>query len=60
MYDVIKVLLFFGAFIGICALCEWIADNAPCVNWILIPVAIWITFIAIFGNHFNNGKEENK
>lgn len=60
MYDVIKVLAAFGVFIGISALCEWIADNAPWVIWILLPVVIWIMYIAIFGNHFNNGKEENK
>ena len=60
MRDVFKVLLFFGVFIGICAFCEWIADNAPWVNWILIPVVVYVVFIATFGNHFNNGKEENK
>ena len=60
MRDVFNVLLFFGVFIGISALCEWIADNAPWVNWILIPVALYVVFIATFGNHFNNGKEENK
>ena len=60
MYDVIKVLLVFGTFLGICAVAEWIADNAPWVNGILLPVVIWIMYIATFGNHFNNGKEENK
>ena len=60
MRDVFKVLLFFGVFIGISALCEWIADNAPWVIWILIPVVVYVVFIATFGNHFNNGKEENK
>ena len=58
MRDVFKVLLFFGVFIGICAVAEWIADNAPFMIWILIPVALYVTIIAIFGNHFNNGKEE--
>ena len=57
MYDVFKVLLFFGVFIGISALCEWIADNAPFMIWILIPVALYVTIIAIFGNHF---KKEDK
>lgn len=60
MRDVFKVLLFFGAFIGVCAFGEWIADNALWLNWILLPVVIWIMYIATFGNHFNNGKEENK
>lgn len=60
MYDVIKVLAAFGVFIGISALCEWIADNAPWVIWILIPIALYVAFIATFGNHFNDGKEENK
>ena len=60
MHDVFKVLLFFGAFIGICAFGEWIADNAPFMIWILIPVTLYVVFIATFGNHFNNGKEENK
>ena len=60
MRDVFKVLLFFGVFIGISALCEWLADNAPWVIWILIPVVVYVVFIATFGNHFNNGKEENK
>ena len=60
MYDVIKVFGVFIGFIGISAFCEWIADNAPWVNWILIPVALYVVFIATFGNHFNNGKEENK
>ena len=60
MRDVFKVLLFFGAFIGICAFCEWIADNAPFMIWILLPVVIWIMYITTFGNYFNNGKEENK
>ena len=56
MYDVIKVLLFFGAFIGICAFGEWIADNALWLNWILIPVTLYVIFIATFGNQF--GKDE--
>ena len=60
MRDVFKVLLFFGAFIGVCAICEWLADNVPWVIWILLPVVIWIMYITTFGNHFNNGKEENK
>ena len=60
MRDVFKVLIFFGAFIGVCAFGEWIADNALWLNWILLPVVIWIMYIATFGNHFNNGKEENK
>lgn len=52
MRDVFKVLLFFGLFIGISALCEWIADNAPFVIWILIPVVVYVVFIATFGNQF--------
>ena len=58
MHDVFKVLLFFGAFIGACAICEWLADNVPWVIWILLPVVIWIMYIATFGNRFNDGKEE--
>lgn len=58
MYDVIKVLLFFSVFLGICAVTEWLADNAPWIIWILIPVALYVAFIATFGNHFNDGKEE--
>lgn len=58
MRDVFKVLLLFGVFIGICALCEWIADNAPCVNWILIPVVVYVVFIATFGNHFRKEDKE--
>ena len=59
MRDVFKVLLFFGVFIGISALCEWIADNAPFMIWILIPVTLYVILIAIFGNHFEKyGKEE--
>lgn len=58
MYDVFKVLLFFGVFIGISALCEWIADNAPFMIWILIPVALYVTIIAIFGNHFRKEDKE--
>ena len=49
MADLFKVIIAFGVFIGISALCEWIADNAPFVIWILIPVTIWITYLAIFG-----------
>ena len=60
MRDVFKVLLFFGVFLALCVIGDLIAEYAPCLNYILIPVAIWITLIAIFGNHFNNGKEENK
>lgn len=60
MYDVIKVFGVFIGFIGVCAICEWLADNVPWVIWILLPVVIWIMYIATFGNHFNNGKEENK
>ena len=56
MYDVIKVLLVFGTFLGICAVAEWIADNALWLNWILIPVALYVAFIATFGNQF--GKDE--
>lgn len=58
MHDVFKVLLVFGTFLGICAVAEWLADNAPWLNWILIPVALYVAFIATFGNHFNDGKEE--
>lgn len=58
MADLFKVIIAFGVFIGISALCEWIADNAPWVIWILIPVVVYVVFIATFGNHFNNGKEE--
>lgn len=58
MYDVIKVLLFFGVFIGISALCEWIADNAPLVIWILIPIVAYVVFIAIFGNHLRKEDKE--
>ena len=60
MKKIFIVLFGFGVFIGVCALGEWIADNAPWVIWILLPVVIWIMYIATFGNHFNNGKEENK
>ena len=56
MADLFKVLTAFGVFIGICALGEWIADNTPYVIWILIPVAIWITYLAVFGK---KRKEEN-
>ena len=58
MYDVIKVLAAFGAILGICAIAEWIAEYAPWIIWILIPVALYVAFIATFGNHFNDGKEE--
>lgn len=57
MRDVFKVLLFFGVFIGISALCEWIADNAPWVIWILIPVVVYVVFIATFGNHLRKDEE---
>lgn len=40
MYDVIKVLLFFGVFIGICAVAEWIAEYAPWIGYILIITLI--------------------
>ena len=58
MRDVFKVLLFFGAFIGICAFCEWIADNAPFMIWILIPVVVYVVFIATFGNQFRKEDKE--
>lgn len=58
MRDVFKVLIVFGTFLGICAIAEWLADNAPWIIWILIPVALYVAFIATFGNHFNDGKEE--
>ena len=58
MYDVIKVLAAFGAFIGVSALCEWIADNAPFMIWILIPVTLYVILIAIFGNHFRKEDKE--
>lgn len=51
MADLFKVLAAFGVFIGICAVCEWTADNATWVIWILIPVALYVVFIATFGNH---------
>lgn len=34
MRDVFKILLFFGVFIGISALCEWIAEHAPWIGYI--------------------------
>lgn len=58
MRDVFKVLLFFGAFIGICAFGEWIADNAPLVIWILIPIVVYVVFIATFGNQFRKEDKE--
>ena len=51
MHDVFKILAAFGVFIGICAVAEWLADNAPWIIWILIPVALYVVFIATFGNH---------
>ena len=59
MHDVFKVLLFFGVFLALCVIGELIAEYAPCLNYILIPVALYVTFIATFGNHFEEyGKEE--
>lgn len=58
MYDVIKVLLFFGVFLALFVIGELIAEYALWLNWILIPVALYVAFIATFGNHFNDGKEE--
>ena len=57
MTDLFKVLFGFGVFIGICAIGEWLADNAPWVNWILIPVTLYVILIAIFGNHFRKDEE---
>ena len=57
MADLFKVIIAFGVFIGISALCEWIADNAPWVIWILIPVVVYVVFIATFGNHFRKDEE---
>lgn len=34
MADLFKVIIAFGVFIGISALCEWIADNAPWIGYI--------------------------
>lgn len=59
MANLFKILATFSAFIGICAFGEWIANNALWLNWILIPVALYVAFIATFGNHFEEyGKEE--
>ena len=60
MRDVFKVLLFFGVFISISAFCEWIADNAPWVNWILIPIVVYVVFIATFGNHMERKKNNER
>ena len=56
MYDVIKVLAAFGVFIGICAICEWLADNAPWIVWVMLPIIIWVIFTATFGNYFKEEK----
>lgn len=56
--DLFKVLAAFGVFIGICAFCEWIADNAPLVIWILIPVVVYVVFIVTFGNQFRKEDKE--
>ena len=58
MKDILIVLFGFGVFIGVCALGEWIADNAPWVIWILIPVTLYVVFIAAFGNHFRKGDKK--
>lgn len=58
MADLFKVIIAFGVFIGICALCEWIADNAPWAIWILIPVVVYVVFIATFGNQFRKEDKE--
>ena len=34
MADLFKVLAAFGVFIGISALCEWIAEHAPWIGYI--------------------------
>lgn len=58
MADLFKVLAAFSVFIGMSALCEWIADNAPWVNWILIPVVVYVVFIATFGNHMERKEDK--
>lgn len=60
MRDVFKVLLVFGTFLGICAVAEWIADNAPFMIWILIPVVVYVVFIATFGNHMERKKNNER
>lgn len=58
MADLFKVLAAFGVFIGSCAFGEWIADNAPFMIWILIPVVVYVVFIATFGNQFRKEDKE--
>ena len=40
MYDVIKVLLFFGVFLALCAIGEIIAKYAPWVGYIAVAALI--------------------
>lgn len=58
MADLFKVLAVFGVFVGICVLCELLADNVPWVIWILIPVTLYVILIAAFGNHFRKEDKE--
>lgn len=58
MRDVFKVFGVFIGFIGICAFGEWIADNAPFMIWILIPIVVYVVFIATFGNQFRKEDKE--
>ena len=40
MYDVIKVLLFFSAFFGLCVIGELIAEYAPWIGYIGVAALI--------------------
>lgn len=54
MADLFKVLAAFGVFIGISALCEWIADNAPWIGYILIIALITYGMARLYRRGWKN------
>ena len=47
MYDMIKVVIGFGAFLLIIAIPELICEYAPWMIWILIPIAAVVLLLSL-------------
>ena len=54
MHDVFKVLLFFGVFIGICAVAEWIAENIPWIGYVAAVMLAVYCMSKLYKRAFRN------
>ena len=54
MYDVIKVLLVFGTFLGICAVAEWMVENIPWIGYVAAVMLAVYCMSKLYKRAFRN------